>query len=44
MIGWVGDSIADPSIGIFADADFAGSDETLRSTSGSHMHVQGKHT
>ena len=44
MIGWVGDPIATLSIGIFADADFAGCGETLRSTSGSHMHVQGKHT
>ena len=40
----VGDSIADLSIGIFADADCAGCGETLRSTSGSHTHVQGKHT
>ena len=44
MIGWVGDPIATLSVGIFADADFAGCGETLRSTSGSHMHVQGKHT
>ena len=39
MIGWVGDSLANLSIGIFADADFAGCGDTLRSTSGSHMHV-----
>ena len=44
MIGWVGDYIADLSIGIFADADFAGCGDTLRSTSGSHMHAQGPHT
>ena len=44
MIGWVGDPIATLSVGIFADADFAGCGETLRSTSGSHMHVQGKRT
>ena len=44
MIGWVGDSIADLSIGNFADADFAGCGGTLRSASGSHMHVQGQQT
>ena len=44
MIGWVGDSLADLSLGIFADADFAGCGDTLRSTSGSHMRVQGPHT
>ena len=44
MVGWVGDSIADLSIGLFADADFAGCGDTLRPTSGSHMHAQGPHT
>ena len=39
MIGWVGDPIEAPSIGLLADADFAGRAETLRSTSGSHTHA-----
>jgi len=44
MIGWVGDSIEEHSIALYADADFAGCSQSLRSTSGSHMHIQGKHT
>ena len=32
------------SLSLFADADFAGCAQTLRSTSGSHMHIQGKQT
>ena len=43
VLGWVGDSITNLSMGIFADSDFAGCDDTLRSTSGIHMHVQGPH-
>ena len=37
MIGWVGDKIEDLSLGISADADFAGRAQSLRSTSGSHF-------
>ena len=44
MIGWVGDRIEDLDLSLYADADFAGCPQTLRSTSGSHMHVSGKHT
>ena len=29
---------------LFADADFAGCPKSLRSTSGSHLHIQGAHT
>ena len=43
MIGRVG-SLKDLSIGLFADADYAGCGESLRSTSGAHMHIQGSHT
>ena len=41
MIGWVGDSLGDSSIGLFADAAVA---EGLKSTSGAHLHIQGPHT
>ena len=34
----------DLSIALYADADFAGCAQSLRSTSGSHMHIQGKRT
>ena len=44
MIGWVGDSMDATSIGLYADADYAGCGESLRSTSGAHMHIQGPHT
>ena len=44
MIGWVGDKIEDLSLGLFADADFAGCAQSLRSTSGSHLQIQGKST
>ena len=38
MIGWVGDSMENSSIGLFADADYAGCGESLKSTSGAHLH------
>ena len=41
MIGWVGNDMKDLSIALYADADFAGCAQSLRSTSGSHMHIQG---
>ena len=44
MTGWVGNKFDDLSLSLFADADFAGCAQTLRSTSGSHMHIQGKQT
>ena len=44
MIGWVGDFLETSSIGLFADADYAGCGEGLKSTSGAHMHIQGPHT
>ena len=44
MIGWVGDSLETSSIGLFADADYAGCGESLKSTSGAPLHIQGPHT
>ena len=44
MIGWVGDSLGDSPIGPFADADYAGCGESLKSASGAHLHIQGPHT
>ena len=44
MVGWVGDDLSKLSIDIYADADFAGREDSLRSTSGAHMVIQGKHT
>ena len=44
MVGWVGGSKADLSLALFADADYAGCGQSLKSTSGAHMHVQGKRT
>ena len=44
MIGWVGDKLDDLCLALYADADFAGCAQCLCSTSGSHFHVQGKHT
>ena len=44
MIGWVGDKIENLSLELFADADFAGCAQCFRSTSGSHLQVQGKYT
>ena len=44
MTGWVGDKFDNLQLSLFADADFAGCSQSLRSTSGSHMHIQGCHT
>ena len=44
MIGWVGDDLSQLTVDIYADADFAGCEDPLRSTSGAHMGLQGKHT
>ena len=43
-IGWVVDSLETSSIGLFADAGYAGCGESLKSTSGAHMRMQGPHT
>ena len=44
MIGWVGNDVKDLSIALYADADSAECAQSSRPTSGSHMHIQGKHT
>ena len=44
LIGWVGNNIKSLSVGIYADADYAGCGQSLRSTSGSHMMAFGSHT
>ena len=44
LIGWVGNNLKSLQIGIFADADYAGCGQSLRSTSGSHMMAFGTHT
>ena len=44
LIGWVGNTIKELSVGIYADADYAGCGQSLRSTSGSHMMAFGSHT
>ena len=44
MVGWVGDDLSKLSIDIYADADFAGCEDSLRSTCGAHMVIQGKYT
>ena len=44
MIGWVDDTFDNLSVLLFADADFAGCSKFLRSTLGSHIHIQGVHT
>ena len=44
LIGWVGNDLRSLQIGIFADADYAGCGQSLRSTSGSHMMAFGSHT
>ena len=41
MIGWVGDSVEDLCVAVYADADFSGRADSLRSTSGGHMNLQG---
>ena len=44
MIGWVGDSVEDMCLAVYADADFSGCADSLRSTSGGHMNLQGPNT
>ena len=44
MVGWVGDPMDDVHLALYADADFAGCVESLRSTSGGHLNLQGPNT
>ena len=44
MVGWVGDSFDSISPHLYADADFAGCVESLRSTSGVHQALLGPNT
>ena len=44
MVGWVGDSVAELSLHLHADGDFAGCPQTKRSTSGMHLALEGPHT
>ena len=44
MTGFIGDSIADLTPHVFADADFAGCPTTSRSTSGMHHTLLGPHS
>ena len=44
MVGWVGDPMDDVRLALYADADFAGCVESLRSTSGGHLNIQGPNT
>eukprot|EP00969_Alexandrium_andersonii_P084481 3726042-Alexandrium_andersonii.AAC.1 len=41
MVGWVGDHFEEIEPRLFADADFAGCVDSLRSTSGVHLHLLG---
>ena len=44
MVGWVGDPMDDVRLALYADADFAGCIDSLRSTSGGHLNIQGPNT
>ena len=44
MVGWVGDSSADLSPHLFADADLGGCTQTQRSTAGAHLIMRGPNT
>ena len=44
LMGWVGDKAEDLCVGLYADADFAGCNDTCRSTSGVHLGVYGPST
>ena len=44
MIGWAGECLETASIGLFVEADYAGCGESLRSTHGALLHIQGPHT
>ena len=44
MVGWVGEPMDDVHLALYADADFAGCVDSLRSTSGGHLNIQGPNT
>ena len=44
MVVWVGDSLADLRPHLFADADFAGDHNSMKSTSGVYLCIQGPRT
>ena len=44
MIEWIGVEVSLLQPHLFADADFAGCEETLRSTSGVHLAIRGPNT
>ena len=44
MLAWVGDPGGDLDLGLFADADFAGDESTMKSTSGVLLDLTGPHT
>ena len=44
MIAWVGDMEGDLQVRLFSDADFAGDESTMRSTSGVFMALKGPNT
>ena len=44
MVGWVGDPMDDVHLAFYADGDFAGCVESLRSTSRGHLNLQGPNT
>ena len=41
LVSWIGDDLADLSLHIFADADFAGCNNTQKSTGGMHLVLRG---
>ena len=44
MCGWVGDPVKDWELVLYADADFSGCKDTLRSTSGVFLCIRAPHT
>ena len=44
MIDWVGDSVEDMYLAVYGDSDFSGCADSLRSTSGGRMNLQGPNT
>ena len=44
MFGWVGDSLKDVGVTLYSDADFAGDQTTMRSTTGVFLCLRGRNT
>ena len=44
LVGWVGDPLDQVQVAMYADADFSGCVDSLRSTSGCQVNLRGKHT